>query len=175
MSAYIFYGGAFDPLTLAHERIIQDLWHPWNRLIIGVTDRDYKPSLILVKDRMGMVRRFCSSLPAKERPASFRIVRQQGPTYAFLRSRHPEVDTLAVGTDELVALIGRAWAYADRLIYGYKLLSFPRYDAISSRAVRKLMAGRVSREELLQYVDESVYGWLKANGYIAIDTTKEKT
>jgi cytidyltransferase-like protein len=158
---YVFYGGAFDPLTIAHERIIRELYGDFGeRLIIGVTNHDYKRSWKPVEWRMGCVRDFCESLYFNCFD-EIEIVEQTCRTFEFLRTLRHKVGTIVVGMDEWKDLLDGKWKYADKLLEEYRFLVIPRTNGVSSTKVREMIAEGMDECELLRYVGARTWTRLK--------------
>ena len=154
----VFYGGAFDPLTLAHERIISELYGEYgDRLVVGVTDHDYKQSWKPVGWRRNAVWSYCQRLCPDAN-----VVVQDCRTFDFL-SRNPDlhIGTVVVGTDEMKDLVDGKWRHSDELLKSCRFLVIPRSDGISSTKVRNLVGDGASDGELLEYVSMDILGRIR--------------
>lgn len=150
----IFYGGAFDPLTLAHERIIRSLHDGFRgTLIVAVTNHDYKQSWKPIEWRMEAVTEYCESLCFFN---EIKVVEQDCRTCAFLEKSNLNVGTIVVGMDEWKDLNDGKWQRSDELLAKYNFLVVPRANGISSTAVRNLVNEKASDEEILKYVSVDV-------------------
>ena len=172
----VYYGGAFDPITLSHEAIIAELHDLFgDKLVVGVTEHDYKKSWKPLAWRKTVVQNICCKYQIdianpcevdgetyyeSEIIDTIRVVEQKERTYKFLSS-HPElgIGTIVIGNDEWIDLNNGKWHYADKLLEEYKFLVVPRpkTNIVSSTLVHKLIAEGADRETLLKYISESVY------------------
>ncbi len=163
----VFYGGAFDPLTKSHEDIIKMLHGLFGRrLVVGVTDHDYKKSWKPIEWRKGVVEQFCVdhfSYPCGQNAweeCDVEVVVQNDRTYKFLKA-HPKLDigTIVIGKDELDDLVvAGKWHYSKELLDTYNFFVIPRTDGVSSSAVRNLIKeGKTDKETLLQYISAQTY------------------
>lgn len=195
----VFYGGAFDPITLSHEAIIADLHDLFgNKLVIGVTQHDYKKSWKSLAWRKAVMENLCVDyntsyttpieidnkvIDYEETPVStIKVVEQTERTYKFLSS-HPELEigTIVIGNDEWVDLNNGKWHYADKLLEEYKFLVVPRpkTDVVSSTLVRKLIAEGADKETLRKYISEMVYqciayDYIDDNGKLTLGTKENQ-
>ena len=61
------YPGTFDPITLGHLDIIRRGAHLVDKLVIGVTTNPSKEPMFTVAERLAMVRREVTDIPATSR------------------------------------------------------------------------------------------------------------
>lgn len=163
MNGVYFYGGAFDPLTLAHEAIIRHLCELNITLEIGVTNHEYKsPPMFSAYMREAMVREYIHDLYGKSSGlhASCFIYAQRCRTWEYMQGMHPSsslTDTIVVGMDEMRDLMAGKWHHSQELMDNYAFLVLPRTEQdMSSTQVRQLIKDRASDEELLKYVSPNV-------------------
>ena len=178
----VYYGGAFDPITLSHEAIIADLHDLFgDKLVVGVTEHDYKHSWKPLAWRKAVVENVCCEyhidIPCpcevdgetyfeSETIETVKVVEQKERTYKFLSS-HPElgIGTIVMGKDEWDDLNAGKWHYSDRLLEEYKFLVVPRpkTNIVSSTLVRRLIAEGADRETLRNYISDMVYRCIAYN------------
>ena len=178
----VYYGGAFDPITLSHEAIIEHLYDMFgDKLVVGVTEHDYKKSWKPLAWRKTVVQNVCCKYQIdianpcevdgktyyeSEIIDTIKVVEQKERTYKFLSS-HPElgIGTIVVGKDELDDLLAGKWYYADKLIDEYKFYVIPRpkTNIVSSTMVRKLISEGADRETLRNYISDAVYRCIAYN------------
>lgn len=138
--ARYYYGGAFDPLTLAHEFIIRNLiasFGPSDELIIGVSELPHlKTPFWRLNFRTVAVMEWVKGLPESVSCYIREVVQQTVPTYRFLKGK--DVDVLVMGEDELISLKRGEWADSEALMREYTFHTVQRADGgISSTKVRK--------------------------------------
>ena len=161
MMKHIFYGGAFDPLTVAHERIIKDLHDDYDgRLIVAVTNHDYKQYSKPLEWRLKMVREYCEHLTSWDFFGRVNIVVQDCRTWDFFEKTSLNVGTIVIGMDEWKDLNDGKWHHADELLSKYRFLVLPRTGDVSSTKVRQLISDGVSESEIRKYVSQRVYNGL---------------
>ena len=165
----VFYGGAFDPMTRSHEDILKMLHGLFGgRLVVGVTNHDYKQSWKPIEWRKDVVERFCFEHfsyrcgQSAWEECDVDVVEQNDRTFKFLEA-HPNlgIGTIVIGKDELDDLMAGKWHYSKELMDTYNFFIIPRKDGISSTMVRNLIKeGKTDKETLLQYISASTYSRL---------------
>ena len=155
----IFYGGAFNPPTKAHIDIIRKIsMNPDDKVVVGITDHDYKQTNYTYEQRIEMMR-IAMQCHAR-RMTEITLVRQYARTWRFLASCDtiPKIDAIVVGEDEWNDIRERKWQYSSTLLENYNFIVIPRKDFISSTSVRDFIAqGRSYDEQIACYIDEPVY------------------
>ena len=166
-----FYGGAFNPMTLAHLQIIFDVKKNMNDedwLTIGITQHDYKVFDLDYNVRSMIVHSnlnyYC--YPFKH----IRLVKQNKRTWAFLHEIFDEQTqkdiTIIVGEDEWNDLNNGKWHYSKELLNTYKFKVIPRTNDISATKVRELIKNNANYDELKKYITKKTYDMLKNYGKI---------
>ena len=117
------FGGAFDPLTVGYEAIIEYLLEHYETVHIYVTDNDEKQYSAPREDRRAMIaERFGNAVGR-----TMEIFIQDTRTYELLQSKYkPEDIDLILGYDELVALTKKTWKNSDELLNTYSIRVIPR-------------------------------------------------
>lgn len=176
-----FYGGAFDPITLAHEEIIKKLvkrCKNGDSVIVGITNNDEKNYTCDIDNRYKMV---TSALHAKlgDNFNKVTVVFQKARTYSFL-SNYPGPITIVLGTDEAQALKENKWVNSKKILEKYELLVFSRdnttdneqfisldkkFNTISSSKIREIMYRNpfCSHKDVKDYISHSTYDYIKEN------------
>ena len=114
------YGGAFDPLTVGHEAIIEHLLEQYETVHLYITNNDEKQYSASWKDRRQMVfNRFHND--------ELTIFSQETRTYELLQTKYnPEDIELILGYDEIVELTEKKWKNSDELLNTYSIRVVPR-------------------------------------------------
>lgn len=177
---HIVYGGAFDPITPAHAKIITSLAEQYNHLgyqiELLVTDNDEKHYHAGISDRVNMltgwVNQNCSALSV----SGINISIQTKRTADTIRERWPNAHVvLVLGEDERTALVDRKeWVDSDWIINHCEIKTFERNDGISSSKLRKMMCvdpmfavncidGSLAPAVRLYILEHGLYNQLGAN------------
>ena len=120
-------GGAFDPITHAHEAIIKAVSkkvRKGDELYVIVSNTDEKNYKTPVNERVAMV-----EVAMKARNLNPTILIQNNRTYEFITSKFGTEDkdiTIVVGEDEWNSLLAGKWKFSDRLLKNYKFIVCPR-------------------------------------------------
>jgi len=117
------YGGAFDPLTVGHEAIINYLLEEYETVHLYITNNDEKQYSASWEDRRGMVSTAFGNAVGR----TLEIFSQNTRTYELLQSVYkPEDIDLILGYDEIVALMNKTWKNSDELLSTYTIRVVPR-------------------------------------------------
>lgn len=161
-----FYGGAFNPMTLAHLEIIKDIIQNMNLqdiLIIGITDHSYKQFKYDYDLRYKIV--YYNVLKYINPPINkIKIVKQDKRTWNFLNQDDMKKYfpiTLVLGEDEYNDLKDNKWHYSKDILNTYSIKIIPRTNNISSTKVRELFDNNASYNELKNYITEETYEIIK--------------
>ncbi len=121
------YGGAFDPLTVAHEAIIQYLLENYPEVHVYLTDNDEKQYNASFQDRYAMlITRFPKLNIHKQSARTFDTLETVYGKYASgFENKKPGID-LIVGMDELNSLLAGEWKDSDKIISKYDIRVFNR-------------------------------------------------
>ena len=121
------YGGAFDPLTVAHEAIIQYLLENYPLVHVYLTDNDEKQYNASFQDRYAMlITRFPKLNIHKQSARTFDTLETVYGKYASgLENRKPDID-LILGMDELNSLLAGEWTDSDKITSKYDIRVFNR-------------------------------------------------
>lgn len=168
-----FYGGAFNPLTKAHQQIIDDIINNKininnDSLILGVTSHDYKEYDYNQSLRYDMVYNYMFNkyVPLMEKNIfiKWQVLHQYIRTYKFLEKLYPNQQKniiIVLGEDEWNDLNDKKWEYSDELLNEYKFEVIPRTNNISSTKVRELLSNNSDYNTLSEYISEEVYNMIK--------------
>lgn len=177
MKNIYFYGGAFNPLTLAHQQIIDNLVDElhlgnWNDpendiLVIAITSHDYKNYEFNKELRNKFVKSYMDLKYLDK--FGWEITYQDKRTWEFLHNlfvKDVQKDiTLIIGQDEYDDLKDGKWHHSDEILNTYKLKVIPRTDDISSTKVRELIKTK-QLAELNKYIGKTTEELLKTHGYL---------
>lgn len=121
------YGGAFDPLTVAHEAIIEYLLENYPEVHVYLTENDEKRYNASFQDRYGMlITRFPKLNIHKQSVRTFDLLEAVYGTYVTgSEKKDPGID-LIIGMDELEALLAGKWKDSEKLINKYSIRVFNR-------------------------------------------------
>ena len=106
MNKTYFYGGAFNPMTNSHMKIIQSVLSEMDKddlLIVGITDHDYKSFQFNYELREKIVFENClkyCNYPNKR----VKIIKQDKRTWRFLNELGYKNYVLVIGEDEYIDL-----------------------------------------------------------------------
>ena len=124
-------GGAFDPITHAHEAIIKAVSKKLRKddqLFVLVSNTDEKNYKTPVNERVAMV-----EVAMKARKLNPTILIQNNRTYEFIASKFGPNDkdiTIVIGEDEWQSLLDKKWKFSDRLLKNYKFIVCVRYPGL---------------------------------------------
>lgn len=121
------YGGAFDPLTVAHEAIIEYLLENYPEVHVYLTENDEKQYNASFHDRYGMlITRFPKLNIHKQSVRTFDLLETVYGNYVTgSEKKDPGID-LIIGMDELEALLAGKWKDSEKLINKYSIRVFNR-------------------------------------------------
>ena len=121
------YGGAFDPLTVAHEAIIEYLLENYLEVHVYLTENDEKHYNASFQDRYGMlITRFPKLNIHKQSVRTFDLLETVYGNYVTgSEKKDPGID-LIIGMDELEALLAGKWKDSEKLIGKYSIRVFNR-------------------------------------------------
>lgn len=165
-----FYGGAFNPLTKAHQKIMDDLVNKMDlkqdKLIIGITSYQDKTYSYADQVRYDMVYNYMFNkyvpLIEKQIFVKWQVLYQYTRTYEYLHKLFPNDEIcIVVGEDEWKDLNDKKWEYSDELLNEYKFEVILRTDNISSTKVRELLDNTVDYSQLEKYITKEVYDIIK--------------
>lgn len=163
-----FYGGAFNPLTLAHQEIINTIASEINgykdTLIIGVTTHDYKTYDYNDQIRYEMIfqhmsKRYGLSL-------RWKVFYQFDRTWNFFHKIFSEEEQkdicLVVGQDEYDDLVDGKWNFSEEILANYKFKIIPRTNNISSTKVREIFKNNevINYEDVQELVSKEIFEFL---------------
>ena len=154
-----FYGGAFNPMTISHLKIIKyiiNLLKDDDKLIIGITSHDYKIYEFDYETRKRIVEE-----NIKEFFNKIEIIKQDQRTWKFFQTLPYKQITMVIGEDEWNDLKAGKWHYSNDILNTYNILTIPRTDDVSSSKVRELLKENTNKDELLKYITEITYNILK--------------
>lgn len=155
MSKIYFYGGAFNPLTNSHMKIIKSILNEMNiedLLIIGITDHDYKTFQYDYKLRENILKNNCLQYclyPNKR----IKLIKQDKRTWQFLNELGYNNYVLVIGEDEYIDLKDGKWHNSENILNTFEIKVIPRNDGISSSKVRELLNNN-NFEEAKKYISE---------------------
>jgi len=117
------FGGAFDPLTVGHEAIINYLLEQYETVHLYITNNDEKQYSASWEDRRGMVSAAFGNAVGR----TLEVFAQNTRTYELLQAVYkPEDIDLILGYDEIVALTNKTWKNSDELLSTYTIRVVPR-------------------------------------------------
>lgn len=122
-------GGAFDPITHAHEAIIKAVSkkvRKGDELYVLVSNTDEKNYKTPVDERVAMVK-----VAMTARKLNPMILIQNNRTYEFISHKFGTKDkdiTIVIGEDEWYSLVNGKWKFGNQLLNNYKFLVIPRDD-----------------------------------------------
>lgn len=117
------FGGAFDPLTVGHEAIIEHLLGQYETVHLYITNNDEKQYSAVCEARRNMVSAAFGNAVGR----TLEIFSQSTRTYELLQSAYkPEDIDLILGYDEIVALTNKTWKHSDELLSTYTIRVVPR-------------------------------------------------
>jgi nicotinic acid mononucleotide adenylyltransferase len=165
MNKIYFYGGAFNPLTITHQRIIDELVQELELngcldnndiLHIGVTYHDYKEYEFDKEIRFKMVKSYMDSKYLDR--YGWQVDFQDCRTWNYLHKVYSEEAqkfiTIIMGEDEYKDLKAGKWHYSEDILNTYQIKVIPRNDGISSTKVRHLLKEK-NFEEAKKYLGET--------------------
>lgn len=159
MSKTYFYGGAFNPLTNSHMKIIKEILNEMNNddlLILGITDHDYKKFEYDYDLRLTILKKNLLSY-CNHSYKSIKLVKQDERTWKFLNSLGYKNYVLVIGEDEYIDLKDGKWHYSDDILHNFEIKVIPRNDGISSTRVRDLLKNNSNYDELKEYISDITY------------------
>lgn len=171
-----FYGGAFNPLTLTHQKIIDNLVSELKLngctddndiLHIGITFHDYKNYEFDKDLRMKFVKEYMDSkyLDKFGWEVSFQDERTWNYLHKVYTDDAQKYITLIMGQDEYDDLKAGKWHQSDDILNTYNIKVIPRTDGVSSSKVRELIKNK-QFNEVKTYVSDKTFDILKAEGYV---------
>jgi nicotinic acid mononucleotide adenylyltransferase len=171
-----FYGGAFNPLTLTHQKIIDTIisdlslngcFDKNDILHIGVTFHDYKNYEFDKDLRMKFVKGYMDSnyLDKFGWEVSFQDERTWNYLHKVYTDDAQNYITLIMGQDEYDDLKAGKWHQSDDILNTYNIKVIPRTDGVSSSKVRELIKNK-QFDEVKKYVSDKTFDILKAEGYV---------
>ena len=117
MNKIYFYGGAFNPMTLSHLKIIKNIFQEMSKddlLVIGITDHDYKTFEFDYSLRFSIVFENLNAIKDKK---NFKILKQNQRTWKFLNDNFKnDRIKLVIGQDEYEDLKAGKWHYYNEYI-----------------------------------------------------------
>ena len=140
-----FYGGAFNPMTKSHLKIIQTILEKMSNddlLIIGITDHDYKQFKYDYSLREKIVQKNCLSY-CNHTYKRIKLVKQNKRTWKFLNELGYNNYVLVIGEDEYKDLKDGKWYYSDLILENFEIFVIPRTDGVSSSKVRELFENKM--------------------------------
>ena len=160
-----FFGGAFDPLTKFHEKIIMKLdsqLEDNDILLIGVSSVvNYKNYMLPVNDRLDMIHDFINNHCSH----NVLVIEQKERTYDFIKNLDKKWDKFW-GHDRVFVVIGddewrdlhdkRNWAHSEELLEECLFITIPRGNEPSSTTARKLLNENAFDEALSEILSENV-------------------
>lgn len=154
------FGTAANPLTLAHQKIVQEILGEsrMNKVVLALADHDYKKIAIPYIIREKIVR---ANFSKETKEGRVEVVRQDQRTFKFLESFPEKVDTVVVGEDEWKDLNEGKWHYSKELLSGWRWRVVPRTDGVSSSKVRALLEQGVGYGLLKGLVSRTTFDILK--------------
>lgn len=170
MSKIYFYGGAFNPFTIAHQQIIDNLINELKGddiLHIGITSHDYKTYEFDKNFRLEIVKSYMNSKYLGK--FNWEVSFQDERTWNYLHKIYvKEVQNnivLIMGQDEYDDLKTGKWHRSDDILDTYNIKVIPRTDDVSSSKVRELIRNK-QFNEVKKYVGDKTFDILKAEGYV---------
>lgn len=157
-----FYGGAFNPMTIAHQEIITNLIKNMakdDRLVIAITTHDYKTYQFSYKIRNKIVEKNLLKIPIIDKKV--KIVEQSERTWKFLQSMTMEPITIVLGEDEYNDLKNGYWHNSQDILNTYKFIVIPRTNNISSTIVREMINSNINNPDILNYITPTTLEYLK--------------
>lgn len=168
-----YYGGAFNPLTKAHQKIIDNLVKKLDiqndQIIIGVTsyqDKEYSyPDRIRYDMAYNyMFKKYIPLIEQKHIFIKWQVLYQYYRTYDYLKQLKDMFKTdssnitIVIGEDEWKDLNDKKWEHSEQLLDEYKFKVIPRKNDISSTKVRELLTDKdVNYSSLKKYISKEVY------------------
>ena len=175
MNKIYFYGGAFNPLTITHQRIIDELVQELelndcldnnDTLHIGVTCHDYKDYEFDKELRMQILKSYMDSKYLDK--FGWQVVLQDDRTWNYLHKIYTEEAqkyiTLIMGDDEYEDLKAGKWHYSEDILNTYQIKVIPRNDGVSATKVRELIKNK-KIDDLKKYISNITFDILKSTGY----------
>lgn len=176
MTKIYFYGGAFNPLTIAHQKIIDSLVNELKLnnctdnndiLHIGVTSHDYKNYMFDKDIRLQFVKAYMDSKYLDK--FGWEVSLQDDRTWKYLHKIYTDEAqkniTLVMGEDEYNDLIAEKWNYSKEILNTYNIKVIPRTDNVSSTKVRELIDNK-QVDEIQNYISEDTKNILKQKGFL---------
>lgn len=170
-----YYGGAFDPMTKAHLQIIQNILKDMtniDRLIIGITNHDYKRYHFSYELREEIVLQNLLRHTNIENNKRVDILEQNKRTWEFLNT-NPNICsftplTIVLGEDEYNDLKSlKIWHFSKNLIEKYQFKVFSRSEEtkdISSTKVRDLLNKDINDINLMNLITLETFNLIKNSG-----------
>ena len=145
MNKTYFYGGAFNPMTISHMKIIQSVLLEMDKddlLIVGITDHDYKSFQFNYELREKIVFENClkyCNYPYKR----VKIIKQDKRTWRFLNELGYKNYVLVVGEDEYIDLKDGKWHHSEDNLNSCEIKVIQRNDGVSASKVRELFKNKM--------------------------------
>ena len=123
MNKTYFYGGAFNPMTNSHMKIIQSVLSEMDKddlLIVGITDHDYKSFQFNYELREKIVFENCltyCNYPNKR----VKIIKQDKRTWRFLNELGYKNYVLVIGEDEYIDLKDGKWHHSEDILNSFEI------------------------------------------------------
>lgn len=166
MNKIYFYGGAFNPMTVSHLKIIENIFQEMSKddlLVIGITDHDYKIFEFDYSLRFSIVFENLNAIKDKK---NFKILKQNQRTWKFLNDNFKNNKIkLVIGQDEYEDLKAGKWHYYNEILNTYEIIMIPRTDGISSSKVRELIKEK-DFKQLKIYISKNTFEILNDEGFI---------
>ena len=156
----VMFGGAFNPLTNAHVDIINRLIKISDKVIIAITNHDYKFIELDLPLRIEIVK---DHFKNEIKSGKIKIVVQNKRTWEFLKDLDEKIDYIAIGNDEFQSLNAGEWHFSNEIKSNYSIFNFKRDEnSISSTKARKIIKEKGYEESLLSHIPKSVFDFLKS-------------
>lgn len=189
----VVYGGALSPVTLAHEKIINELSKQFKVIVMPVGDKYKKNELLHSRHRLNMLHAvgFNKNISISKIEINNPNILHTYETLLLLKKEYPNEDIkFVIGSDNLISF--HTWRYAEEIlkefgliviqrdtlnfneiinsnnlllnyVHNIKLVNLDITQGISSTNLRNLLKQQCSIEELNKYVNPKVLDYILEN------------
>lgn len=156
----VMFGGEFNPMTNAHVDIINRLLKISNKVVIAITDYDYKFIELDLHSRIEMVKDYFKH---DIQSGKVKIIIQNKRIREFLKDLGEKIDYIVTGDGEFQSLNPGEWHFSNEIKSNYSIFNFKREeDSMSSIDVRNIIKEKGYEESLLSHIPKSVFDFLKS-------------
>lgn len=163
-----YFGSAFNPITLAHQEILDKIISKVNGykdvVVIGVTTYNYQDLEFESGIRYEMAFQYMSKKYGVT--INWKVYYQFAKTWEYLHKIFKEEEQhnicLVIGQDEYDDLKEGKWEHSEDILNTYQIKVIPRTNNISSSKVRDLFESNndIKFEDVQEFITKDIYEFL---------------